>query len=75
MVTGVTQMLYMLIVGQYPYNAFLSSFVTNVGSFCLGANLRIQLNPENKGVHPQRAFADFVFAQLVLFGFCINFVG
>ena len=76
MMTGVIQFAYVILAGQYPYNAFLASFCTSVGSFVLAANLRIQLNPFNDvQISPQRAFADFCFASLVLFGFAINFVG
>ncbi|KAJ3220867.1 Dolichyl-diphosphooligosaccharide-protein glycosyltransferase subunit dad1, partial [Clydaea vesicula] len=38
--TGVLQFLYMIIVGTYPYNAFLAGFICSVGSFVLtGENI------------------------------------
>jgi hypothetical protein len=41
--------------------------------------LRLQVNPQNKsefsGISPERAFADFVFANLVLHLVVMNFIG
>ncbi|KAI4119327.1 MAG: hypothetical protein LQ338_007287 [Usnochroma carphineum] len=48
-VVGGLQFLYCLVVGNYPFNAFLSGFSATVGQFVLTASLRIQTNPENKG--------------------------
>ncbi|KAI4197909.1 MAG: hypothetical protein LQ350_005612 [Teloschistes chrysophthalmus] len=47
-VVGGLQFLYCLVVGNYPFNAFLSGFSATVGQFVLTASLRIQTNPENK---------------------------
>ncbi|KAH9257247.1 hypothetical protein BASA81_004639 [Batrachochytrium salamandrivorans] len=47
-------------------------------SFVLAVNLRIQVNPLNSTlgkVYPERAFAEFAFASIVLLIFSINFVG
>ena len=44
----------------------------------LGVNLRLQLNPENKGQFAwtdERAFADFLFAHFVLHLVVMNFIG
>jgi oligosaccharyltransferase complex subunit epsilon len=86
MFTGVIQFEYMIIIGTYPYNAFLSGFITSVGMFCntgilllnKSANLRIQLHPQNQSeikISPERAYADFAFSSVVLFVFAICFVG
>ncbi|CEG77900.1 Putative Oligosaccharyl transferase complex subunit OST4 [Rhizopus microsporus] len=48
--TGIFQFIYMLMVGTFPYNAFLGGFISTVGSFVLAANLRIQTNPDNKEI-------------------------
>ncbi|KAF9735874.1 hypothetical protein PMIN06_010908 [Paraphaeosphaeria minitans] len=77
-VVGVLQFVYCLIVGNFPFNAFLSGFSATVGQFVLTASLRIQTNPENKAefesISHERAFADFVFGSLILHFFCINFI-
>ena len=80
--TGIVQAIYMQLSGKYPLNAFLSSFIASVGSFVLTglmaniANLRIQINRANNfKISTQRAFAEFCFANFVLFAFAINFVG
>ncbi|KAK9472488.1 defender against death DAD protein [Dipodascopsis tothii] len=78
LVTGVLQFAFCLLVGNYPFNAFLSGFAATVGQFVLTASLRIQANPENasqfKTVSPERAFADFVFGSLILHFFVYNFI-
>ncbi|CAG8560465.1 6008_t:CDS:2 [Acaulospora morrowiae] len=77
--SGIFQFIYCVLVGTYPYNAFLAGFISTVGSFVLAANLRIQTNPENsgefKGVSPERAFADFAFCNILLHFFVVNFIG
>ncbi|KAL9053030.1 MAG: hypothetical protein Q9162_005018 [Coniocarpon cinnabarinum] len=77
-IVGAVQFLYCLIVGNYPFNAFLAGFSATVGQFVLTASLRIQTNPANrsefKSVSDERAFADFVFGSLILHFFCVNFI-
>ncbi|KAI8978393.1 DAD/Ost2 [Pilobolus umbonatus] len=79
LLTGISQFLYMVLVGTFPYNAFLGGFISTVGSFVLAANLRIQTNTANKEsfktISPERAFADFVVCSILLHLFCINFLG
>ncbi|MEQ2247253.1 Dolichyl-diphosphooligosaccharide-protein glycosyltransferase subunit dad1 [Ilyodon furcidens] len=79
LLTGAMQFLYCLLVGTFPFNSFLSGFISSVGSFILGVCLRIQINPQNKGdflsISPERAFADFLFAHTVLHLVVMNFIG
>ncbi|MCJ1331468.1 hypothetical protein MMC10_008159 [Thelotrema lepadinum] len=78
MVVGGVQFVYCVLMGNYPFNAFLSGFGMTVGQFVLTASLRIQTNPENEGefksVSQERAFADFVLGSLILHFFCVNFI-
>jgi oligosaccharyltransferase complex subunit epsilon len=75
---GVLQFVYCVIVGNFPFNAFLSGFSATVGQFVLTASLRIQTNPENKkefgSISHERAFADFVLGSMLLHFFCVNFI-
>ncbi|KAF0471865.1 defender against death DAD protein [Gigaspora margarita] len=77
--SGVFQFVHCVLVGTFPYNAFLAGFISTVGSFVLAANLRIQTNPDNAGefksISPERAFAEFVFCNIVLHFFVVNFIG
>ncbi|KAF2786404.1 defender against death DAD protein, partial [Melanomma pulvis-pyrius CBS 109.77] len=77
-VVGALQFVYCCIVGNFPFNAFLSGFSATVGQFVLTASLRIQTNPENKAefetISHERAFADYVFGSLLLHFFCVNFI-
>uniref|UniRef100_A0A2R5LGF5 Dolichyl-diphosphooligosaccharide--protein glycosyltransferase subunit DAD1 n=1 Tax=Ornithodoros turicata TaxID=34597 RepID=A0A2R5LGF5_9ACAR len=79
MLTGVVQFVYCCIAGTFPFNSFLSGFITCVASFVLGVCLRLQANPQNKlhfsGISTERAFADFIFAHVILHLFVINFIG
>ena len=96
--TGVVQFVYCCLVGTFPFNAFLSGFISSVASFVLGVCLRlqvlpllppthtphlnifnIQVNPANKtqfaGISHERAFADFIFAHVILHLIVMNFIG
>ncbi|KAF2013367.1 defender against death DAD protein [Aaosphaeria arxii CBS 175.79] len=77
-VVGALQFLYCIIVGNFPFNAFLSGFSATVGQFVLTASLRMQTNPENskefEGTSHERAFADFVLGSFLLHFFCVNFI-
>jgi len=77
-IVGVLQFVYCIILGNYPFNAFLSGFSATVGEFVLTASLRIQTNIANKDEFPsvshERAFADYVFSSLILQFFCVNFI-
>ncbi|TRY62706.1 hypothetical protein TCAL_04616 [Tigriopus californicus] len=77
--TGVMQFVYCCLVGTFPFNAFLSGFISCVGSFVLAVCLRLQVNPQNKSqfetISPERAFADFIFAHIILHLVVMNFLG
>nr|XP_033780390.1 dolichyl-diphosphooligosaccharide--protein glycosyltransferase subunit DAD1 [Geotrypetes seraphini] len=79
LLTGAMQFVYCLLVGTFPFNSFLSGFTSCVGSFVLAVCLRIQINPQNKSdfqsISPERAFADFLFASIILHLVVVNFVG
>ncbi|XP_039255325.1 dolichyl-diphosphooligosaccharide--protein glycosyltransferase subunit DAD1-like [Styela clava] len=79
LVTGVLQFVYCALVGTFPFNSFLSGFISCVASFVLAVNLRLQVNPQNRkefrNIAPQRAFADFIFAHVVLHLVVVNFIG
>lgn len=100
LLTGITQFIYCCLVGTFPFNAFLSGFISTVSCFILGGKivkkvalidfvvtrhnffpvcLRLQSNPQNKaqfiGISPERGFADFIFAHIVLHLVVVNFIG
>merc|ERR1712212_1359434 len=78
-ITGVIQFAYCLLVGTFPFNSFLSGFISCVGSFVLGVCIRLQSNPQNKtqfdSISPERGFADFIFAHVILHLVVVNFIG
>jgi oligosaccharyltransferase complex subunit epsilon len=72
------QVIYMSLVGSFPFNAFLSGILSCIGSAVLTVCLRMQVNKENKefkDLPPERAFADFVLCNLVLHLVIMNFLG
>jgi len=76
LLTGAVQFFYCVLVGSFPFNSFLSGFISCVGTFVLFASLRLQLNPNNKlNVSSERAFADFVFCNVVFHLAVFNFLG
>lgn len=75
-----TQFLYCLLGGKYPFNAFLASFLGHVSFFALTLALRQQLDPstaadEFPGLAPERAVADYILANLVMFLAVWNYLG
>ncbi|XP_042458959.1 dolichyl-diphosphooligosaccharide--protein glycosyltransferase subunit DAD1-like isoform X2 [Zingiber officinale] len=46
--TAVIQVVYMGIVGSFPFNSFLAGVLSCVGTAVLAVCLRIQVNKENK---------------------------
>ncbi|XP_022910296.1 dolichyl-diphosphooligosaccharide--protein glycosyltransferase subunit DAD1 [Onthophagus taurus] len=79
LLTGIVQFVYCLLVGTFPFNSFLSGFISSVSCFVLAVCLRLQVNPENRsqfvGISPERGFADFIFAHIVLHLVVMNFIG
>lgn len=77
--TGIIQFFYCFLVGTFPFNSFLSGFISTVSCFVLGICLRLQNNPQNKhqfvGISPERGFADFIFAHVILHLVVMNFIG
>ncbi|PNY16977.1 defender against cell death [Trifolium pratense] len=72
------KVVYMALVGTFPFNSFLSGVLSCVGTAVLAVCLRIQVNKENKefkDLAPERAFADFVLCNVVLHLVIINFLG
>ncbi|KAF2357554.1 DAD/Ost2 [Trinorchestia longiramus] len=77
--TGIIQFAYCCLVGTFPFNSFLSGFISTVGCFVLGVCMRLQANPQNKhefeSISPERGFADFIFAHVILHLVIVNFIG
>ncbi|XP_055691624.1 dolichyl-diphosphooligosaccharide--protein glycosyltransferase subunit DAD1 [Lutzomyia longipalpis] len=79
LLTGIVQFVYCCLVGTFPFNSFLSGFISCVSCFILGVCLRLQSNPQNKsqfyGISTERGFADFIFAHIILHLVVMNFIG
>ncbi|EGW32754.1 uncharacterized protein SPAPADRAFT_60106 [Spathaspora passalidarum NRRL Y-27907] len=55
---GVLQFVYVLIVGNFPFNAFLAGFISCVGQFVLTVSLRLQINEKNKHKQSEKQTVD-----------------
>lgn len=80
--TAAIQFVYVLLVGTFPFNAFLAGFFSCIGVFVLTVSLRMQVNPQNQTpmnrwqkVNPCRAFGEWLFCNLILHIAVINFIG
>jgi oligosaccharyltransferase complex subunit epsilon len=84
---GAVQFAYAIAVGTFPFNSFLAGFLSCVSAFVLTVSLRMQINPENSSasahggcpewaaVTPHRAYADWLFCNLVVHIAVLNFMG
>ncbi|KAJ2713694.1 Dolichyl-diphosphooligosaccharide-protein glycosyltransferase subunit dad1 [Coemansia spiralis] len=75
---GVVQLAYCVLVGTFPYNAFLAGFGSAVACFVFAASLRMKTNPKNAAQFagpPEAAFAEFVVCHVVLHFVVANFLG
>eukprot|EP01026_Neomeris_dumetosa_P028542 TRINITY_DN230_c0_g2_i4.p3 TRINITY_DN230_c0_g2~~TRINITY_DN230_c0_g2_i4.p3 ORF type:complete len:113 (+),score=2.02 TRINITY_DN230_c0_g2_i4:94-432(+) len=77
--TAGLQFAYMFLFGSFPFNAFLAGFFSCLGFLVLTVCLRLQVNPENsdqfKGLTPEKAFADYVLCNCVLFLVVWSYIG
>jgi len=75
--TGVIQFAYCLLVGTFPFNSFLSGFISSVGQFILTVNLRLQVTNDHEfaSISPVRAYADYVLCNVILHLVVMNFMG
>ncbi|KAI5291090.1 oligosaccharyltransferase complex subunit epsilon [Ascosphaera aggregata] len=77
-VVGAIQFVYCVLVGNYPFNAFLAGFGAAVGQFVLTVSLRMQISESPRksarqvkskssnvapSVSSERAFAEFIFGS------------
>eukprot|EP00735_Rhodelphis_limneticus_P000943 TRINITY_DN11479_c0_g1::TRINITY_DN11479_c0_g1_i1::g.10910::m.10910 TRINITY_DN11479_c0_g1::TRINITY_DN11479_c0_g1_i1::g.10910 ORF type:complete len:124 (+),score=16.09,sp/Q5RBB4/DAD1_PONAB/57.14/1e-39,DAD/PF02109.11/4.1e-45,PIG-F/PF06699.6/0.042,DUF4191/PF13829.1/0.053 TRINITY_DN11479_c0_g1_i1:40-372(+) len=77
LLTALVQFVYCVLVGTFPFNAFLAGFLSCVGMFILTVSLRAQVTkPQDfHGISAERAFIDYIFCNMVLHLVVINFIG
>lgn len=52
---GVLQFVYVILIGNFPFNAFLGGFISCVGQFVLTVSLRLQYNSSERSEKEQTA--------------------
>ncbi|KAH7421858.1 hypothetical protein KP509_13G078600 [Ceratopteris richardii] len=75
--TIVIKVVYMALVGSFPFNAFPLGFLSCVGTTVQAICLWMQVNPKNKEFKElslEQAFVDFVLTNLVLHLVVMNFL-
>ncbi|KAI5410679.1 Dolichyl-diphosphooligosaccharide-protein glycosyltransferase subunit dad1, variant 2 [Lathyrus oleraceus] len=70
--TALIQVVYMALVGTFPFNSFLSGVLSCVGTAVLADDW---CSMPMQDFAPGRAFADFVFCNVVLHLVIMNFLG
>ncbi|CCH43868.1 Dolichyl-diphosphooligosaccharide-protein glycosyltransferase subunit [Wickerhamomyces ciferrii] len=72
------QFIFVILVGNFPFNAFLGGFISTVGQFVLTVSLRLQSVSQNKDffkkITPERALGDYIFASLILHFIIYHFI-
>lgn len=75
---ALVQFVFAVVLGNFPFNAFLGGFISTVGQFVLTVSLRLQTAQQNQkefpGVSPERAIGDYIFASLVLHFIVYHFI-
>ena len=71
------QVVYVFLNGLDPMNSFLSGIMACMGSGILLVCLRLHVNPKTKlpTDSPEKVYAEFLIASLILYFVCINFMG
>jgi len=77
-IVALIQFVFAILVGNFPFNAFLGGFISTVGQFVLTVSLRLQSVPQNKEffkkITPERALGDYIFASLILHFIIYHFI-
>jgi oligosaccharyltransferase complex subunit epsilon len=74
--TGLSQIVYMLLVGSFPFNSFLSGLLACMGTYAFAVSLRLRItSSEFADVSAQQAFGEFSFCFLTLFFIVTCFLG
>ncbi|KAL0234686.1 hypothetical protein PCE1_001722 [Barthelona sp. PCE] len=67
-----------VIIGDFPFNAFLGALFCSVGCLTLTVSLKIQLNKSESSefkFKPSRILADFFIVSVLLIFISISFLG
>ena len=71
------QVVYVFLNGLDPMNSFLSGVMACMGTGILLVCLRLHVNPKTKlpTDSPEKVYAEYLIASLILYFVCINFMG
>jgi oligosaccharyltransferase complex subunit epsilon len=77
LLAALAQVVYVFLVGTFPMNSFLAGFMSCMGGFVLAFSFRLQVvaPQEFGGISAQRAFAEFIVANLILSLAVLNYMG
>eukprot|EP00755_Sulcionema_specki_P008596 Sspe_Gene.41391::Locus_20007_Transcript_7_8_Confidence_0.167_Length_748::g.41391::m.41391/K12668/OST2, DAD1; oligosaccharyltransferase complex subunit epsilon len=73
------QFVYCMMVGSFPFNAYLAGLFSNIGMFVLTVALRMQSasdnQPQFRGVTPESSFWDFCLCAVLLLFTAVHYMG
>ena len=71
------KVVYVFLNGLDPMNSFLSGVMACMGTGILLVCLRLHVNPKTKlpTDSPEKVYAEYLIASLILYFVCINFMG
>jgi oligosaccharyltransferase complex subunit epsilon len=76
LLTAVVQVLYLVLVGSFPFNSFLSGFLACLGTYAFAVSLRMRLTADEfKDVSSSQAFAEFTMCCLTMYFIVACFLG
>ena len=76
-VNGALLALYLILNGSFPFNSFLAAFIAAVAFFVFTVCLRVQISrpADFGGISAERAYAEYVCCNVILFFAVITFIG
>ena len=69
----IIQIAYMLLVGTYPKNSFLSGVICNIGTIAITSSLRLSFLNDSKS--KQRIFLEYLICSFIFYLVIVNFLG
>ena len=72
--SGILVFVYGVLTSAVPYHSFLAGFMSTIGSFALGFNLRCQIVDPSLNISAEKSLAQFLICHVFLFTGIANFI-
>ncbi|KAJ5068851.1 dolichyl-diphosphooligosaccharide--protein glycosyltransferase subunit dad1 [Anaeramoeba ignava] len=77
-ISGIMMFVYVIVAGNFPFNAFLAAFISAVGFFILTVSVRLKFSSgkqEKNHLINKKEFAEFFVCGVVLFLAVFGYIG